>query len=551
MTQSVLIVHHEVEYHQIIREAVEEAWDREARCVMVANQDKAIERLAQQSQGQRYALLVTDRDIARDATSPRDPTARVGLDLVDHAMAQYSRLFAIVLATHIDDETNRRVNRHPYCRAVSYEKIEDDLRSTLKQLNELQRRLDAGLPPARVEQPPSFVHVSVRGTAKMCELSYFDKNGRRKHADGPIELNDELLKNLTQYAKNLKDSLGDSYTRWEFWLSECGTKIDKALTYSTKVNAALIEAMSLVDLGNIVFCFHTDRLHFPIFYESLHRNGRFCALESTFARRLHIEQLRGYPLLWGEATGEQRPLRCLVIEANVKGRFGDTILRPLPHLASECDEIRKFDRGTGDRRDEAKRPVEVTSVRTSNLSAAAFRAEVNAQLRQPWDVIHYAGHSIYEGEGLEGQGYLFYPAERDGEVEAIPLDAFIDGLSHDVGLVYLSSCQSSSESIVFGLADQSVPAIVGFRWPIRDDLALAFAKGFYEAIIVGGMHLGPAFVAARRMLNKDYPHTPHWFAPVLIVQNTPDVEKQIFPTSGLPRWRIDSSAIADESAPLH
>jgi len=379
----------------------------------------------------------------------------------------------------------------------------------------------------------------------MCELSYFDKNGTPKHVDGPIELNDDLLRNLTRYAKLLKDSLGDSYDRWEFMLSECGAKIDRALTYSTKVNAALIEAMSLADLDSVVFCFHTDRLHFPIFYESLHRNGKFCALESTFARRLHIEHLRGYPLLWGAAAGEQRPLRCLVIEANVKGRFGDTILRPLPHLSSECDEIRKFDRRTGNRRHEATRPVEVTSVSTSDLGAAAFRAEVNAQLRQkgPWDVIHYAGHSIYEGEGLEEQGYLFYPAEREGEVEAIPLDAFINSLSH-VGLVYLSSCQSSSESIVFGLADQSVPAIIGFRWPIRDDLALAFARGFYEAIIVGGMHLGQAFVAARRNLNANYPHTPHWFAPVLIVQNTPDAEKQVFPSSGLPRWPIGPPAIA-------
>jgi hypothetical protein len=544
MAQSALIVHHEVEYHQIIREAVEEAWDPAARCVLVSNQDKAIDRLAQQQQ-QPYALLVTDRDIARDTTSPRDPTARAGLDLVDHAAAQNSRLFAVVLATHIDDETNRRVNRHPYCRAVSYEKIEDDLRSTFNQLKELQRRLDAGLPPAPVKRPLSFVHVSVRGTAKMCELSYFDKSGSRKHVDGPIELNDDLLGNLTRYAKHLKDSLGDSYDRWEFMLSECGAKIDRALTYSTKVHAALIEAMSLADLDSIVFCFHTDRLHFPIFYESLHRNGKFCALESTFARRLHIEHLRGYPLLWGAAAGEQRPLRCLVIEANVKGRFGDTILRPLPHLSSECDEIRKFDRRTGNRRHEATRLVEVTSVSTGDFGAAAFRAEVNAQLRQngPWDVIHYAGHSIYEGEGLEGQGYLFYPAEREGEVEAIPLDAFINSLSH-VGLVYLSSCQSSSESIVFGLADQSVPAIIGFRWPIRDDLALAFARGFYEAIIVGGTHLGPAFVAARRNLNANYPHTPHWFAPVLIVQNTPDAEKQVFPPSGLPRWPIGPSAIA-------
>jgi hypothetical protein len=545
MAQSVLIIHHEVEYHQIIREAVEEAWDQAARCVMVSNQDKAVERLTQQPQQQPYALLVTDRDIARDATLPRDPAARIGLNLVDHAVAQNAQLLVVVLATNIDDETNRRVNRHPYCRAVSYEKIEDDLRSTLKQLKELQRRLDAGLPPARVEQPPSFVHVSVRGTAKMCELSYFDKNGGRKHADGPIELNDEMLEKLTKYAKLLKDSLGADYKLWEFMLSECGEKIDKALTFSTKVNAALIEAMSLADLGNIVFCFHTDRLHFPIFYEALRRNGRFCALESTFARRLHIEQLRGYPLLWSTATGEQRPLRCLVIEANVKGRFGDTILRPLPHLASECDEIRKFDRRTGNRRHEAKRPVEVTSVSTSDFGAAAFRAEVSAQLRQkgPWDVIHYAGHSIYEGEGLEGKGYLFYPAERDGDAEAIPLDAFIGSLSH-VGLVYMSSCQSSSESIVFGLADQNVPAIIGFRWPIRDDLALAFAKGFYEAIIVSGMHLGPAFVAARRNLNANYPHTPHWFAPVLIVQNTPDTEKQTFPTSGLPRLPIGPSAIA-------
>jgi CHAT domain-containing protein len=545
VTQSALIVHHEVEYHQIIREAAEDAWDREARYVMVSNQTKATERLAQQPQEEPYALLIIDRDIARDATSPRDPTARVGLDLLDHAMAQNGRLFAIVLATRIDDETNRRINRHPYCRAVSYEKIEDDLRSTLNQLKELQRRLNAGLPPAPVDQPPSFVHVSVRGTAKMCELSYFDKNGSRKHVDGPIELNEELLENLTQYAKHLKDTLGERYDLWEFMLSECGAKIDKALTYSTKVNAALIEAMSLADLGNIVFCFHTDRLHFPILYESLRRNGRFCALEATFARRLHIEHLRGYPLLWGAAAGEQRPLRCLVIEANVKGKFGDTILRPLPHLASECDEIRKFDFRTGNRRHEAKRPVEVTSVSTSELDAAAFRAQVNNQLRHngPWDVIHYAGHSIYDGEGLEGKGYLFYPAERDGDVEPIPLDVFINSLSH-VGLVFLSSCQSSSESIVFGLAEQSVPAIIGFRWPIRDDLALAFAKDFYEAIIVSGIHLGPAFVKARRNLSDNFPLTPHWFAPVLVVQNTPDAEKQIFPTSGLPRWPAGPSAIA-------
>ena len=93
---------------------------------------------------------------------------------------------------------------------------------------------------------------------------------------------------------------------------------------------------------------------------------------------------------------------------------------------------------------------------------------------------------------------------------AVPLDTFFDSLSH-VGLVYLSSCQSSSESIVFGLVDQSVPAIIGFRWPIRDDLAVAFAKGFYEAIIVNGMHLGPAFVAGRRNLNANFPRTPHWF----------------------------------------
>jgi hypothetical protein len=545
MAQSVLIVHHEVEYHQIIREAVEEAWDPTARCVMVSNLDKAIERLAQQHRDEPYALLVTDREIARDAISPRDPTARVGFDLVDRAMEQDSRLYAVVLATRIDDETNRRVNRHPYCRAVSYEKIEDDLRSTLSQLKELQRRLDAGLPQAPVERPPSFVHVSVRGAAKMCELSYFDKNGSRKHVDGPIELNDELLENLTQYAKHLKNALGESYDFWEFLLSEYGAKIDKALTFSTKVNAALIEAMSLADLASIVFCFHTDRLHFPILYEALRRNGRFCALESTFARRLHIEHLRGYPLLWGAATGEKRPLRCLVIEANVKGKFRDTVLRPLPHLTSECDEIRKFDFRTGDRRREAKRPVEVTSVSSSNFDGAAFRAEVDAKLRQkePWDVIHYAGHSIYEGEGLEGKGYLFFPGEQGGEVVAIPLDTFFNSLSH-VGLVYLSSCQSSSESIVFGLADQSVPAIIGFRWPIRDDLALAFAKGFYEAIIVNGMHLGPAFVAGRRNLNANFPRTPHWFAPVLVVQNTPDAEKQIFPTAGLSRWPVGPSPIA-------
>src|SRR5262249_26912558 len=100
------------------------------------------------------------------------------------------------------------------------------------------------------------------------------------------------------------------------------------MLYSTrKLGEALSEVLAVHEMTNVNFYVYTDREHYPIIFEALAREGRFCCLEASFSRRLRLNNIRGYPLGVNGRSSVGDPCRCLIIEANVKGTHGEKTMR--------------------------------------------------------------------------------------------------------------------------------------------------------------------------------------------------------------------------------
>ena len=96
-------------------------------------------------------------------------------------------------------------------------------------------------------------------------------------------------------------------------------------------------------------------------------------------------------------------------------------------------------------------------------------------LSKSWDLVHYAGHSHFEGDS----GYLFFPPKESGDLpEKVRIGNFAANLVPHTKLLYLSSCQSSEDSFVMALARSKIPAAVGFRWQVDDAHASEYALSF-------------------------------------------------------------------------
>jgi hypothetical protein len=130
--------------------------------------------------------------------------------------------------------------------------------------------------------------------------------------------------------------------------------------------------------------------------------------------------------------------------------------------------------------------------------------------RDRWDIIHYAGHSCYQGPT---RGVFFFPGRF---VETVSVETF----SRELGrprFVYLSSCHGSQASFVFELAEQKVASILGFRWDIDDGMAVEHAKAFYTALFEEERSLEYAFLKARQRMHDLARDNRIWAAPMLMM----------------------------------
>jgi CHAT domain-containing protein/tetratricopeptide (TPR) repeat protein len=180
----------------------------------------------------------------------------------------------------------------------------------------------------------------------------------------------------------------------------------------------------------------------------------------------------------------------------------------------------RLDRLIGSRREAAGiaallPPASVTRA----LDFDASRATATAGLQQ-YGIVHFATHSLLNGEHPELSGIVLSLVDRSGR----PQDGFLGlnevfNLKIDADLVVLSSCQSAlGKDIrgegVMGLSRAfmyaGAPRVVATAWKVDDAATAALMKRFYQAML-GPERMTPA--AALRAAQLDVMKQPRWRAP--------------------------------------
>jgi len=148
---------------------------------------------------------------------------------------------------------------------------------------------------------------------------------------------------------------------------------------------------------------------------------------------------------------------------------------------------------------------------------------VHAKLRdETWHVLHFIGHGEYDDDAHEGTLALVHADGRSHMVDAGRFADLLNQAGSQPRLVILNSCQSGRtgtrdvfSSSAATLVRRGASAVAAMQFTISDASAVAFARGFYDAL-ANGDTVDRAVQSGRvSMLGSD---SLEWVTPVLYVR---------------------------------
>jgi CHAT domain-containing protein len=170
----------------------------------------------------------------------------------------------------------------------------------------------------------------------------------------------------------------------------------------------------------------------------------------------------------GSSTGADASERNATLQRGLR-------LGRLPHARRESQSIQHYLGG-----------VEVL------VGARASEKALKERDLRNYDILHFAVHAIADEARPERSAVLLSPgaANEDGLLQTRE----IEGLDLEGRIVVLSACQTASGAILGGegvlslaraVFEAGAHAVIGSRWPIRDDDAAALFDGFYQRLGAG------------------------------------------------------------------
>jgi hypothetical protein len=354
---------------------------------------------------------------------------------------------------------------------------------------------------------------------------------RQADVDDVVQESRRLRDDLSAALK--KPDLWDKYQpTWELRYRALGARIYDLLLQGT-VRDHYFLAMGKVESPNVRVRFNLHPSVFDGLWESIFdaQADRYLMLENMLARRAMQRYDRFKDQLEGGGV-----LNILVIRSDVpenstpKGPKDPLWAKYLKEVGPHLPALNQLDREMKvltSLEDQPRAPrveVEVLPAKRPPLKPWSLEDVVKKKLQaEPgrYDVVHFAGHALFApGEKFaDDRGYLVFsgfPAPT-----AVPIAEVADWLKGSgVQLVYLSCCRSSAARAAIEFADNGLPMSIGFTWDLDDSKAVDFAELFYGELLSGAsLRVCPAFVAARRKLEKRYRKAdPIWASPILVAQ---------------------------------
>ena len=173
-----------------------------------------------------------------------------------------------------------------------------------------------------------------------------------------------------------------------------------------------------------------------------------------------------------------------------------------------------------------------------------------ANAGEPFDVIHFDGHGIYDRE--HGLGALCFEDPNEAEklekrkMDLVHAERLAEVIrDHRIPLVFLEACQTAKNeedptaSVAAKLLEEGVTSIVAMSHSVLVETAHRFVKAFYQEL-AEGKRVGAAMIAGQRELHRDTNRgkvmgagelrLQDWFVPVLYQeQQDPQLINQLQP----------------------
>jgi CHAT domain len=368
-----------------------------------------------------------------------------------------------------------------------------------------------GLAPRRVD-----VEISLVDGVYGWSLRGF--NGTAIENSGVIDIDPVALGELTKASSGaaLADRAGLGQIGLDLYVQFLANNLRSGLelAMSSAVGASLENA-------RFRFCVdeHTNQLLFETLGKPCTRGA---PLEHWMLQAPMFRKYRGsgdrFPL-FKDRVSQSRPVSCLIIQGESAG------FEPLYEMAGGEYVAAKY----GAIGQAAVEATMVYRYLTSNYERFGIE---QPELLQPglnenygdvvrnklasrrWQLIHYVGHS-----SMSDSGTAFLALGR-GSRDVLEI-AELARLASAAQFVYLSSCQSSNAKFVRELVSRSIPAVLGYAWPVQDDVAIRFANSFYQHLFEGGLakrFLEYAFMRSKRDMHRALPDNTAWAAPLLFMQ---------------------------------
>lgn len=369
------------------------------------------------------------------------------------------------------------------------------------------------------------VDIALSGT--ICNWHLSGKNGVGIAESGSIKLDSAMLDRLVIDSLLARATRSDAQELTRKLILRLGRDLYRCFAADANSNG-LWEAVSMYTnrmrmLEKTRFRFQVDSVTSQLLLEALTREDadapdseNYWMLRTPIVRRFGAQADRSP--LFKDRQSRETPVECLVILGN-PARFAASgaLGRSYPAIGQASDEVDWLEDYLASNR-LAFGLARPRVMRHGDYGPGEFGPAVRKALATGhWQLIHYTGHSDI---GADGTGYLVL---GDAVGDLLPIDEFARAATH-AQFIFLNSCNSADARFIQRSVERNIPAVAGYGWPIRDDIATAFSRSFYENLF--GQREAPsrrfleyAFMRARGHLHGTYRNEAVWSAPLLFLQS--------------------------------
>lgn len=476
----ILVIHEYAEMTKMIADLLAEKLD--VQTVPVSNLEAARDQLARRG-AENCLLLVASLSPPVDALSPPPVDRTVPLDEEFLAIRAHNPQLPIIFLVTTDD--GKRSAALSMLDKVVLLRVSE----THQQLPPLAARMISG---DSVPKPVHELDLDIKLIDSRCHWSLRGTGNNPIEATGMIQITKEELDRLL-LDSSLAQFVADNHAAdapGHQLIDRLGHDIYQHFIANNIKNEGLAEALfsRLYDrtlLATARIRFHVDQRTSQLLVETMAqpRAGNVTAAPDRWMLHAPIFRKFGgmgarHPLFKDRAS-RSSALRCLVIQGEAK-QF--SVAAPLARGFGKIPMAVEEAKWLYDYLDTNKTAFNLappTLISPTQFPEGGYGDAVRDVLsQQPWQLIHYTGHSAL---GANGRAYL---ALGDGVDDLLDIEEFSQ-LAQQAQFVFLNSCGSADVRFIMRLIERNIPAVAGYAWPVLDSIAYKFSVAFYKNLFNG------------------------------------------------------------------